>query len=159
MSSNHKIKKCSETDCNNTTTKTWCKSCGYKNRTVNIWNKGIEWSDEIKEKISKSKKGVKNPKHSDWLKKNPNLYWLGKKRPELSQEKNAQWKGGDVGYRGLHIWVNNMLGKPDTCEHCGKSGLIGQRIHWANKSHQYKREISDWLRLCASCHKEYDKNV
>jgi hypothetical protein len=66
------------------------------------------------------------------------------------------WKGKNVGYRCLHLWVERILGKPETCEYCGKSGLKGKQIHWANKSHQYKRELTDWIRLCSSCHKYYD---
>jgi len=29
-------------------------------------------------------------------------------------------------------------------------------IQWANKDHKYKRDISDWMRLCAKCHTHYD---
>lgn len=71
-------------------------------------------------------------------------------------ENNPSWKGDDVGYWGLHHWVIRNLGQPDICDHCGKSGLKGKAIHWANKSHKYKRDLSDWLRLCVRCHKIYD---
>lgn len=106
-------------------------------------------------------------------------YWIGKKRSlqtrlkisktkkkfpystkghkGLENEKHPFWKGEKVSYGGLHYWVSRKLGKPTTCEHCGKTGLKGKFIHWANKSHQYKRELSDWIRLCAECHKKYDK--
>lgn len=80
----------------------------------------------------------------------------GKKRPEITGEGNPIWKGDDVGYYALHSWVERNLGQPDTCEHCGKSGLKGRQIHWANKSQEYRRNVSDWLRLCAKCHKTYD---
>ncbi len=30
-------------------------------------------------------------------------------------------------------------------------------IQWANKSHTYKRELTDWFALCGTCHKKYDK--
>ena len=66
-------------------------------------------------------------------------------------------KGEEVGYNGLHKWVQRHLGKPDTCEHCGKSGLSSRDIHWANKSGEYKRDLDDWIRLCKMCHNEYDK--
>ena len=74
----------------------------------------------------------------------------------LDETKHAQWAGDSVGYRGLHIWVRKHLGNPDTCEFCGKSGLKGHAIHWANKDHSYKRNLGDWLRLCSRCHKKYD---
>lgn len=155
MSSNHKLYICKEEDCQNTTTKTWCKSCGYKNRIINVWNKGVPCSVETKDKISKTKSGVKNPKHSEWLKANHNRFWLGKKRVDLQGSNNVMWKGDNVGYRALHIWVERELGKPSKCEHCNIKHA--KRFEWANKSHEYKRDITDWLRLCTKCHREYDK--
>jgi len=71
-------------------------------------------------------------------------------------EKHKLWKGDNVGYRALHRWVEGQLGKPDGCEECGRTGLTARKIHWANMSHQYKRDISDWKRLCVKCHKQYD---
>ena len=72
------------------------------------------------------------------------------------EEKSPHWSGEQVGYRGLHLWVQRKLGKPDACVFCNKSGLKGRQIHWANKSGSYKRLTSDWLRLCVPCHKKYD---
>lgn len=71
---------------------------------------------------------------------------------------HPKWKGENVGYQGLHRWIRRQMGQPTKCEHCGTDGLYGKRIHWANKSQQYRREITDWLRLCASCHRLYDTN-
>ncbi len=89
---------------------------------------------------------------------------FGKKRPGiggnpnfLPEDMHINWKGDDVGYLGLHVWVKKKLGQPDTCEHCGESGLTGNQIHWANKDHQYRRNLTDWLRLCKQCHINYDK--
>lgn len=122
-------------------------------------------------------------KSSTSFKKGGIGYFRNKKRPPFSQEwkdkigktllgnhngfkkgnkisagdKNTKWKGDEVLYGGLHIWVRKNLGQPDTCEHCGKTGLRGKQIHWANKDHSYKRNLTDWLRLCAKCHKKYDK--
>ena len=75
----------------------------------------------------------------------------------LKEEKSPSWKGEDVGYSGLHKWVALKLGKPKQCELCLKTTLNPYQIHWANKSHQYKRELTDWIRLCASCHLAYDR--
>lgn len=63
-------------------------------------------------------------------------------------------KGDAVGYHALHDWVERHLGKPTKCEHCGKED---GRFEWANKSHQYKRELDDWIRLCKKCHIAYDR--
>lgn len=95
-----------------------------------------------------------------------NQWRKGKKNPKVSSmnrdrkgEKNPKWKGTAVEYRGLHTWIQRELGIPDTCEHCGKKSLKGRQIHWANKSRTYKREKSDWIRLCVKCHRKYDSSV
>lgn len=77
----------------------------------------------------------------------------------MRDDNHPNWKGDKVGYAGLHDWVEKILGKPGSCEHCGKTGLKGRKIHWANKSQKYLRKKSDWVRLCSSCHKKYDLNL
>lgn len=79
-----------------------------------------------------------------------------KKHNLRRDENHPGWKGDDVGYPGIHKWIQKNLGKPTECERCGKSGLTGKQIHWANKYHTYKRNLADWLRLCADCHTKYD---
>jgi len=66
------------------------------------------------------------------------------------------WVGDEVKYCGLHDYIGSSLGKPSTCSKCKKEGLFGKKIHWANKSGNYKREFTDWIRLCAKCHSQYD---
>ena len=77
----------------------------------------------------------------------------------MSKDKSSNWKGDKISYRALHRWIENWLGKPDTCKHCGRSNLSGHLIHWANKSGEYKRDLEDWIRLCVKCHKQYDANI
>lgn len=67
------------------------------------------------------------------------------------------WKGDKVGYLALHAWVARCKGTPDTCEKCGKSGFKKQQIHWANIDHKYHRVLDDYIRLCAQCHVDFDK--
>ena len=116
-------------------------------------------SKETKLKISLANKG-KNKGKSPW---NKNLkgfragkdhHWFGR---DVSGEKNPSYKGDDVGYRGLHIWVEKQLGKPRCCEDCGIKTLSHRQYHWANISGNYKRITTDWRRLCVRCHKVYDK--
>ena len=59
-------------------------------------------------------------------------------------EKSHMWKGDEVGYWALHKWVYKHLGKAKICLHCGSE----KYVEWANKSNEYKREITDWLELC-----------
>src|SRR3990167_11380164 len=80
---------------------------------------------------------------------------IQKRVEKIRGENSGLWKGDNVGYRALHYWVVSELGQPNECSECGKIGY-GRQMHWANRSHEYKRELSDWLRLCVVCHKKYD---
>lgn len=71
-------------------------------------------------------------------------------------DKNGMWKGDDVGYQPLHAWVRRQLGNPQHCENCDTT--TAKKFEWANLSGQYKRDITDWARLCTSCHRVYDMN-
>lgn len=120
------------------------------------------FTDEEKKRLSESiKNGYKNGRVA-WAKGRKFTRMHRKKLSEarltndISGNKHPRWKGEKVSYRNLHRWVEREMGKPDTCSQCNLSGLRERQIHWANKSRYYKRELSDWLRLCAKCHKAYD---
>ena len=116
------------------------------NNALEIWhlNGGKPWNKGISVRL--------NPQYE--FKKGFTPWNKGK--PHLVEEKNPMWKGKQIGYTGLHQWVVRKLGQPDTCEFCGKTGLVNSQIQWANKSHLYLRNLSDWLRLCVKCHRQYD---
>ena len=78
------------------------------------------------------------------------------KKGHQSGEKHKDWKGDKVGYTALHDWVRKHLGRPKKCVNCETTSNNSHAIQWANKSQEYRRDLSDWLRLCASCHKRYD---
>lgn len=61
-------------------------------------------------------------------------------------------------YSAIHTWIKRTLGSPTQCEHCGNEFVSNRKIHWANKSGKYLRDISDWFRLCVKCHFIYDKH-
>ena len=84
-------------------------------------------------------------------------YSSGLVKCRMKGEENPAWKGKEVKYRALHSWVERELGKPSKCTNCGVTNLQGRQIHWANKSREYKRELSDWIRLCIKCHKVFDR--
>lgn len=86
--------------------------------------------------------------HTPWNKDKP-FY-------QIREEKNNMWKGDEAGYFAIHLWVTNRLGRPQLCEHCGTT--TAKKFEWANKSHEYKRDLNDWIRLCVPCHKKYDKD-
>lgn len=84
---------------------------------------------------------------------NPVTPNLGKFGPDSSY-----WKGEDVSYSGIHAWVRRRLGTPKDCSNC-KKHVEGQGIHWANVSREYKRDLTDWIRLCSKCHYLYDNSL
>ena len=65
------------------------------------------------------------------------------------------FQGDDVKYGPLHVWVTRHRGRPTACEHCG---VMDVRLHWANKSHEYHRDLDDWIGLCPKCHTAYDRD-
>lgn len=114
---------------------------------------GKKHSKETKEKISKNhKNSLKIKKHIE------HLAVLNHQSPP--NEKHYCWKGNKVGYRALHDWVNRRLGKATFCVKCKLDKIPeGKKrfFQWANISHNYKRELTDWFQLCIPCHITYDK--
>ena len=113
---------------------------------------------------NRKRKGSLTEEHRANISKNNARYWSGKKRPEsmkekMRNEKHPNWKGDEVSYWGIHKWVIRHKGQPDTCEKCGKSGLYGRKINWANVDNRYRRVLDDYIRLCVTCHSEHDRNI
>lgn len=108
-------------------------------------------------------------KMSETHKKNPSRYWLGKHFTEEHKQKilvnlktttgseNSNWKGDDVGYTALHDWVRRWLGTPSFCEQCKTTE--SKKFEWANISGEYKRDVTDWKRLCKKCHVAFDNTI
>lgn len=76
------------------------------------------------------------------------------KKGQNLNHKNYKWKGDEVGYYGLHTWVNRTLRKAEACVSCGST----KNVQWANKTYKYIRDIKDWISLCRRCHMKYDKD-
>lgn len=76
---------------------------------------------------------------------------------KYGHEKGTQhryWKGDFASYSALHYWLYRQVGK---AKYCAKNkNHKSTRYHWANISGQYKRDISDFMPLCPSCHFKYD---
>ena len=122
--------------------------------------KGRKHSEETKELIRQAR-----------LKNNPGALtkpWLGKhhsdetiskikeKRKLQVGEKIWNWKGQKAGYVSKHHWVRRHWGRADYCESKECKG-ISTIFDWANITGEYKRERSDWKRLCRQCHMKFDK--
>lgn len=100
-----------------------------------------------RKRLSECKKGRKPKNHATALAKAHAM-------PKPSGEENPNWKGDCVGYHGLHSWIRKILGAPKECELCKTTNA--RRYEWANKSGEYKRDLSDWRRLCVACHRRTD---
>ena len=81
--------------------------------------------------------------------------WKYKKTLDQSFQSGTnhpKWKGDKAGYFVVHKWVRKNKGKAVVCSFCNSV----KTVEWANKSHKYKRELSDWISLCKKCHAKYD---
>lgn len=108
----------------------------------------MKWSSQA----LKNHKGMSGKRHSFATRRR-----LSKIRKGINVgEESWNWKGDNVGYTALHNWVSRILGKPRKCNHC--KTINARKYEWANISHKYKRELSDWIRLCSKCHRQYDKS-
>lgn len=135
------------------------KKIGFK-KGYTPWNKGLKTG------VS----GMKDKKHTEESKKkmsdNNARYWEGKRfdsehrknlslnHADFNDEKSCNWKGDNVGFVALHLWVAKHRGRPSCCEHCHRTDC--KRFEWANVDHRYRRVLSDYIRLCTSCHRIYD---
>lgn len=124
-------------------------------RRIPGWNKGTKGL--IKANKGSFKKG-NIPWHTG-LKGVMHAWQKGKTKEDYPQLSNAGRKSGYVneklgtgGYSALHQWIKRQLGKPKICQQCGSNN----NVQWANKSHEYKWELSDWIALCIPCHRKHD---
>lgn len=132
--------------------------CKYKGMEDWIpWNKGIKGS--VKPNKTSFKKGnIPWTKGKKGIHMNPatefkkgNIPWsTGKQRSEITGKNHPLWKGDAVQYNALHSWIYRTLGQPSFCNRC--KTIKSKRFMWHNISGKYKREITDWERVCARCH-------
>lgn len=70
-------------------------------------------------------------------------------------EENNLWRGDDVGYFGIHSWLYNHFGQANHCEFNPEHKA--KRYEWANINHSHSRKRKDYIQLCPSCHRKFDK--
>jgi hypothetical protein len=119
---------------------------------------GWQHTPEAIEKIREAGKRRVGMKFSEEHRKNMSLSRKGTRLKENS----PSWKGDKVSYRGLHYWVESVLGKPFKCAECGIDKVPEGKIRWfdwANVSGLYLREPTDWIRLCKVCHRKQEKEL
>lgn len=117
-------------------------------------SKGYKLSYEHKMKISKAHLGKKRAPFSEETKLKMSKSSQGNTCSPQG-EQNLHWKGDNAGKTAMHDWVKKWKGKPDLCEMCGT--ITAKRYEWANVDHSYRRILEDYIRMCTSCHRKYDK--
>lgn len=80
--------------------------------------------------------------------------------------KNPRWKGENASFVSKHIVIHNRYGKADKCENLdckyprkdarGRMMMKPALYNWANLSGYYHRDMNDWVKLCVSCHRQFD---
>ena len=145
------------------------------------WNTGKKrppFSEETLRKMSERSKGKRNPMYgksnpwAGWQKGHKDLVPVearqrqsatmkkrGHKPPTMIGSEHPHWKGESAGYYTKHKWIYLHYGKASKCENRDCSYENPKRYDWANISHKYKRDISDYMQLCPSCHTRYDKGI
>ena len=76
---------------------------------------------------------------------------LIKKGKHFSPNTEFKEKEGELGYFGLHEWVQKRLGKAKKCSI--NPNHVSTVYYWANISGEYKKELSDWRESCPRCNK------
>lgn len=103
-------------------------------------------SEETRKKIGEaSRRWTRSPEHIKKFTDAGHAAMRGR-----TDERSSNWGGNDIGKYGLSQWVKRKLGKPLMCEECGTSSA--KKYHWISVSGVPKRDLSDWTRLCCSCH-------
>lgn len=82
-------------------------------------------------------------------------------RAKMAGARNPNWRGDEVGYIGLHIWLRRHKTRTGVCERCGAtpSPMKGMSVgtDFANKSGEYRRDVDDFWELCQVCHARVDR--
>ncbi len=119
-------------------------------------------------KFYKTEEGKKQAKKQSERQKGKKLSEITKRKIKEKSifkkgSKNPAWKGDDVSYYALHIWMKKHFGRANKCRNRNKQILnfkcsgISNNFQWARiKGHRYSRNKKDYYQLCISCHSKYD---
>lgn len=135
-----------------------CYKLSLKKRMIgNSLRKGIKWSEEHKNLISEklkivSHRGKANHRFGKKLSTEMKSRISLKLKGTRANEKHPRWKGDNVGYSQLHIWIRKNKVKSKFCECCK---LVPPK-DLANISQKYHRDINDFEWLCRKCHQIKD---
>lgn len=68
---------------------------------------------------------------------------------------NPNWKGDEAGLDAQHRRVVRARGNPQSCSQCGTDDAQ-KYYHWAFNNQGDRKNVWDYIRMCAGCHRSYD---
>lgn len=75
-----------------------------------------------------------------------------------SGEKSSTWKGDNIGYSMIHVWLREHFGKASMCESKSCKNISKKFVYALKKGKEYRRDRNNFMTLCISCHTKYDMN-
>src|SRR3990167_6184320 len=118
---------------------------------MTAWNKGLTIADpRVKKNLEQSRKSLKFG-----FKRGLVPFYKGKINPNMRDERHPAWKGDEVTIDALHLWMRRRLPKANYCVR--DPNHKATIFHWANISHEYKRDVKYFMQLCPTCHSAYDR--
>jgi hypothetical protein len=114
----------------------------------------------MKSNISKSNIRVwKRPGYREKMSEIHKKNWKEKgpaHRYQLRGKEHPQWKGENITYRTLHLWLIRNFGKANTCENIECQHRSKYYLYALVKGSKYERKRENFKMLCMSCHVKYD---
>lgn len=78
------------------------------------------------------------------------------KYKNLMGDQHFNWKGDLAKHAAIHTWLINHYGKANCCQNKRCEGF-SKTYEWAlQKGKLYSHNISNYIKLCKSCHRKYD---
>ena len=134
-----------------------CETCGDSFRTINAELRKGGGRFCSKECLYKSENWAK--KQSEIKLANPNRFWLGKIRPEISGEKNYNWRGGVTPVRNSKeyvAWQKSCVRRDNyRCFDCGevkKGQMQVDHVYPFGLFARLRFEIENGETVCKDCH-------
>lgn len=61
-------------------------------------------------------------------------------------------------YVNTHKWVRETYGKANECQNVACKGISKKYEYALKKGAKYERDINNYIKLCKTCHTEYDRD-
>lgn len=139
----------------------WCGDKTYKRMAQIVSHKHHYCSQECRIKALNHNRVPWNKGTVGVMKPNSTSFKKGQRASVATEFKRREhvFKGTLSEYKYIHYKVGVLFGKLEQCENCGKDGLTGRKIHWANITGVYDTNRSNWRRLCVRCHAINDERI